>query len=194
MVEGEILINSQDSELTEVGNDKAMVISNNLEAVVKTTLLEGGQSKNIQQNRRRSERLKKDVHLTTLDKYEALAKKRSLEGNSKKHQNISELDNIMLDCLAKDMGVVVQDNGFATFDLIKDLETARNCLYDKHQNMNVNDKIIEEVEFIHEEEKLSVDENQEDGSDYEMFKIHSVSLKSKLKKKFILSPKGRKQD
>jgi len=32
---------------------------------------------------KRSERLKKDVHLTTMEKNEALAKKRSLEGTIK---------------------------------------------------------------------------------------------------------------
>ena len=64
--------------------------------------------KNDQPERRRSERLKTEVHLSTMEKNEAMAKKRNLEGNSKVPRNLSDVDNLVLNDLAKNMGVVVQ--------------------------------------------------------------------------------------
>ena len=103
---------------------------------------------------RRSERLKKDVHLTTMEKNETLAKKRSLEGTIKPSQSLSDIDNAELNNLAKCMGVLVHENNFATFDMLKDLESARNCLYAKHQKQTVSEKPSEIVEFAVDKENL----------------------------------------
>lgn len=45
------------------------------------------------------------------------------------------------------MGVLVHDDAFATFDLLKDLEKARNCLHVKKMNKPVNVASVEIVEF-----------------------------------------------
>jgi cyclophilin family peptidyl-prolyl cis-trans isomerase len=100
-----------------------------------------------QPERRRSERLKKEVHVTTNEKNEAMAKKRNLEGNSKAYCNLSDIDNLTLNDLAKNMGVIVQKEIFVTFDMIKDLEAARNCLYSKQHKQMSPDMPLEIVEL-----------------------------------------------
>lgn len=102
-MEKESLINSQESVITDDGSDKAVVVANNPEDPEYIKPGKDGKNK-IPQPDRRSERLKKDVHLTTMEKNEAMAKKRALEGNSSKVNTISDLDNITLDSLAKKHG------------------------------------------------------------------------------------------
>lgn len=83
-MEQEGLINSQESVIIDDGGSKAKVLFNNPEVDVNTTSVDDTHPKEVQQERR-SARLKKDVHLTTMEKNEALAKKRSLEGNISKN-------------------------------------------------------------------------------------------------------------
>lgn len=80
------------------------------------------------QEERRSEHLKGGIHLTTMDKNVAMSKKCNLEGNSKKTYALADIDNHVLNNLAKDMGVLVKDSNFDSFDMLKELENARNCL------------------------------------------------------------------
>ena len=40
------------------------------------------------------------------------------------------------------MCVLVHDNAYATFDLLKDLESARNCLNDKHAKLSKNNLVL----------------------------------------------------
>lgn len=103
--------------------------------------------KDVQPERRRSERLKKEVHVATSEKNEVIAKKRNLEGNLNLPHHLSDVDNLELDSMAKNMGVVVQKDHFATFDLIKDLELARNCLYSWQKKLNIMHTLAEIVEF-----------------------------------------------
>jgi len=70
-----------------------------------------------------------------------LPRKGLLKVTLAKTHNISDIDNIMLDSMAKNMGILVNDNKFATFDLLKDLESAHNCLKNKHLNMSVCEKM-----------------------------------------------------
>jgi hypothetical protein len=47
--------------------------------------------------------------------------------------------------LAKDMGVLVEDTDFASFDMLKELETARNCLHLKQINQSKPNSCVEFV-------------------------------------------------
>jgi len=73
----------------------------------------------------------------------------------------------MLSKLAKNMGVVTQSENFATFDIINDLEVARNCLFVKQQK-KVNESIpLEIVEFISENDNSGMFEITDVNSDVE---------------------------
>lgn len=128
----ENIINSQESVITEDGIDSNQAPMINVEgklsdpAVTETNAMEA-------QPERRSECLQKDIHLTTLEKNEDYAKKRCMEGNSDTSHSLSRIENAQLNDLAKNMCVVIHDANFATFDIIKDLEAARNFLYNKHK-------------------------------------------------------------
>lgn len=63
--------------ITDDGGEKALVLYDKMKEAQKDQ--EGDLNIEAQMERRRSERLKKDVHLTTMDKNEAMAKKRNLE-------------------------------------------------------------------------------------------------------------------
>lgn len=90
--------NSQESVLTDDGKERDMELADKMcadggvkggEEADKTVAVDlpqdGGFHKMVQPERRQSERLKKDVLLSTMERNEAMAKKRSLEGNSKKN-------------------------------------------------------------------------------------------------------------
>lgn len=48
----------------------------------------------------------------------------------------------MLHDLAKDMGVLVNDTEFASFDMLKELEAARNCLHLKQMNQTKSNSYV----------------------------------------------------
>jgi len=83
------------------------------------------------QERRRSERLKKDTVLTTMEKIEKAGAKKNLEGNSTTTNSFSILSVDDIIHTTTDMGILVDSNNFDTFDLINELENARNDLYHK---------------------------------------------------------------
>jgi len=201
-VTNEILINSQESVITDDGQLKDLITDEGQlkdlmatkEANKTEKINDDSQSKDAPPERRRSERLK-EILLTTLEKNEMMAKQRSLEGNDKKSYSISDISNDVLGNLAKDMGVLVQNNDFATFDMLKDLENTRNCLYAKHTNKNVLNSCVEIEEFVPEEEKLVLEDDHDSESDLGEMVILQSKEKSKVgKKKFKFSPGGRKQD
>lgn len=80
---------------------------------------------------RRSDRLKKSTSLTTMEKNQKMAKKRNLEGNPSCSNSFSTLPIEEIAKVSTDMGVVVEESDFDTFDLLKDLEKARGDLYKK---------------------------------------------------------------
>jgi hypothetical protein len=94
------------------------------------TVIEDKKMKTTQVERR-SERLKREIHITTQEKMEAMAKKRCLEGNPNKTSTLNDVSSDQLHSIAKNMGVIVADDNFAIINLIKDIETARNYLYSK---------------------------------------------------------------
>jgi hypothetical protein len=79
--------------------------------------------------RRRSERLKKDTNQSTKEKTEKMALKRNLEGNPIKSNSFFVLPIEDIVHISTNMGIAVSDYTFDTFDLIKDLEKARDDLY-----------------------------------------------------------------
>lgn len=61
-----------------------------------------------------------------------MAKKRNLEGIFDKNLSSSlSIDN--LNCLSKEMGLIVEQESFDSFIILKDLEVARNDLHQKQK-------------------------------------------------------------
>lgn len=106
----------------------------------------GGVSKVVAPEMRRSERLRKEIHLTTMQKVEATAKKRCLEGNPKDTSMIIADESVKI--LAKSMGVMVQSNDFTTLDLIKNIKNAKESLLEKHRNIYLISEGVENTEFV----------------------------------------------
>jgi hypothetical protein len=191
-VEGinDTLINSQESVITDYGNNSAQV------QLVKLVDSQGAPKvaqKDVMgvQPKRRSECLKKDIHLTTMEKNEAYAKKRALEGNIDTSHSLSDIDNVHLNDLAKNMGVVIHDDNFSTFDILKDLEAARNCLFNKHQKKSIDDSACDSVVFDPEKAIILIDDSEGDDMEFENLLLQKSKMKNKSnKKKFIFSLGG----
>jgi hypothetical protein len=86
--------------------------------------------------RRRGERLKKDSNITTKEKIEKAAQIKNLEGNSTRANSFSILSVEDIINVSSDMGIVLDDKDFDTFDLLKQLECARNELFLKQADKN----------------------------------------------------------
>lgn len=95
----------------------------------------------------------------------------------------------MLNDLAKNMGVLVKDNNFVSFDILKDLEIARNCLYKKQMNQPALPNCVEHAEFIPNEDQMIIAISSGEDSDLEEMLIQKSKEKSKFgkKKKFSFS-------
>lgn len=113
---------------------------------------EGGGTNTVaaQVERRRSERNKKDIMLSTQEKNEAMTKKRSLEGNYTSQKKFSDMSIPVMHDTAKKMGVVIANNKFDTFNVIKDLEIARknlsvkqNILCTASSSVNVDEYVLD---------------------------------------------------
>lgn len=112
--------------------------------------------------RRWSERLTKDTTLTTVEKNERMAQQRNLEGNSKKPTSFSMLPTGDIIHISANMGVNINHDDFETFELIRDLEKARDDLYMKQCENNKtyqtetveivgNNSNLLELEWLNEE-------------------------------------------
>ena len=91
--------------ITDNGQTISLVVHHDKVAEKMMVSVEDDQAKEIVLERRRSERLKKDVHLTTMEKNEAIAKKRTLEGNSNIPHAIANIEHSILNNLARDGSV-----------------------------------------------------------------------------------------
>jgi hypothetical protein len=134
------------------------------------------------QERRRSERLKKDITLTTKEKNERMARKRNLEGTHSNQNMFSVLPLDEIAELSSGMGVIVNDYDFGTFDMLRDLECARQDLFNK-QNMTCQDPPTETVggpDTV--QSPLCIEWLQEENSDNEDF-ILVLSKKKKAREK-----------
>jgi hypothetical protein len=88
------------------------------------------------QERRRSERLKKITPLTNLEELEENVQETSLEGIYSNHNSFSVLLDDDITHITSCMGIVVDDNNFDTYNLIRDIEKARDDLYQKQNVKN----------------------------------------------------------
>jgi hypothetical protein len=86
---------------------------------------------NIQAPERRSERLKKYTAMTTMEKVDKMAIKANLEGKPVNHNSFFVLPIEEIAHVTSCMGIRVDDDNFATFNLIKDLKKVRDDLYQK---------------------------------------------------------------
>jgi hypothetical protein len=71
-----------------------------------------------------------------------------LEGTSSAHLLFSDLTVDTLKNLSADMGVLVDQNHFDAFDIMKELEISRNKLYAKTTKKVNNVQIEEVVEIV----------------------------------------------
>jgi hypothetical protein len=93
-------------------------------------------------DRRRSERLKKDIQLTMEEKNNIQAKKKNLEGNSYITANhVSSITNEHVVDLSVNMGVKVCENIFSSSNLIKDLELDRIQLGYKNEKSDTHSNL-----------------------------------------------------
>lgn len=85
---------------------------------------------------RRSERLKKDANLTTLEKTERAAQRNNLEGNPKSSNSFAALSVDDISHITSEMGILIDCDAFDTCNLLNDLEKARSDLYLKQLEQN----------------------------------------------------------
>lgn len=135
----------------------------------------------------RSEHLREGIHLTTKEKNDAMARKRNLEGNTKKSHTLADIENNVLNNLAMDMGIHVKDSNFDSFDVLKELENARNCLHLKHMDNDKLKSYVEIVKFVPSEDPIIDTVASDDDSDLEEMLIQQSKEKSKFGKKKIFS-------
>jgi hypothetical protein len=137
---------------------------------------------------RRSKRLKKDTNLHTMDKVTKMAQKRNLEGNSKNTNSFSMLPIEEIVSISVDMGVVINHDDFATFNLLKDLEQVRDESYSK-QCVNKKTSQTESVENDNNEHApLELEWLQDDSSDLEDFILVESRKKRREKRKVLKFP------
>jgi hypothetical protein len=140
------------------------------------------QPKEDQQVRRQSERLGKNIHLTTQERNEIMAQKRCLEGNSTHAVSFSELSNNDMCSIAKNMGVVISEDDFDTFDVVKELELARANLYEKQHINKQTDQNDETVDNDDHEETLIIEWHQDESSESEDFIKSLLGKRKKISK------------
>jgi hypothetical protein len=109
--------------------------------MVKTVVIE---------DRRRSERLKKDAGLTIQEKIEKAGAAKNLEGTIKNSNLFAILEIVELNDIASKMGVCIDSEDFDTFNLITNLENARNDLYLKQ----IENKKQSQTETVEVEEPV----------------------------------------
>lgn len=144
-----------------------------------------------QPNERRSDRLKKTTTLTTMEKNQQMAHKRNLEGNPPNPNSFSVLPIEELVDVASYMGIALDESDFATFNLLKELETARHDLFAKQNEMKVVTLINSEVEPDNNDNILCLEWTHDDMSDLDDFTLVESRKKKREKRKSILiSPNG----
>lgn len=104
----------------------------------------------------------KDIALSTMEKLERRAKERNLEGNSTKSNSFGVLPIEEIIDITAGMGVIIENDDFMSFDLLKDLERARGDPYQKQNTKNLTSQTetveksqieptIYQLEWLHEE-------------------------------------------
>lgn len=166
--------NQHDEQPTSVGNEKPSEMDFSEEAIVNTQesietgeelaghelagqddlsqakeVADGNHIKmnNMKPQETRSERLMEDITKTTQEKYEKLARKRNLEGTTTASSSnmFSDLPVEAIKEISSDFGIDVNQISFGTFDLIKDLEIARNNLHAKKHEVVISESDDDET-------------------------------------------------
>jgi hypothetical protein len=185
------IINTQESVGVEMAIDDSslgfMKVTDSKEDTVTCHDLKsranGEEAPQQQLERRRSDRLKKGTNLHTMEKVDKLAKKRNLEGNLSNENSLSVLPIGEIVNISADMGISVKDDDFATFDLLKTLETTRHYLYFKEIESK-QDSQTESVEnCLGNDDQLQLEWLQEETSEAEDFIIVESRKKEKCKEK-----------
>jgi hypothetical protein len=130
------IINTQES--VDLDIDHQMKTSVEVEPAKQDVKVDEGKinKETLQNQERRSERLKKTATLTTMEKTGVMAQKKNLEGNPHNSNSFVALtDNDIIHITSK-KGIVVENDSFETCNLLKALETARNDLYMKQLEKN----------------------------------------------------------
>jgi hypothetical protein len=119
------IVNTQESEIMDIdgGTQRGEVLLQSDYAV------HSEEANPVQE--RRSERLKKITPLTNLEEMERNVQEANLEGIYSNYNSFSVLLDDDISHITSCMGIVVEDNNFDTFNLIRDLEKARDDLYQK---------------------------------------------------------------
>jgi len=149
--------------------------------------------KNVKE-RRRSERLKKDTNIHTMNKVTKMTQKQNLEGNSKNKNSFSLLPIEEIVTISADMGVIINHDDFDTFNLLKDLEQARGDLYSKQCKL----KKSSQTESVENESNnvapLELEWLQDENSEIEDFILVESRKKKRDKRKNLkISPLRRDQ-
>lgn len=150
----------------------------------------------VKERRRRSERLK-DTNLTTMEKNDRMAQKRNLEGNSKNPKPISVLPIDEIIHITANMGVAINSEDFETFDLIRDLEKARDDLYLKQCENKLKSQ-IETVEIVENNNNLPelewLDMESSESEDFMLVESRKERRESKKSRRFSPLVKSKKVD
>lgn len=176
------IINTQGSIEMEVGENEKVTYLSALEMESLTKEVEAEKMEVWQDHeRRRSDRLKKTTTMTTMEKNLKMAKKGNLEGNPSSFNCFSVLLIEEMVNVTSNMGIDLNENDFDTFNLLKDLEKARDDLYYKQIN-KASDPQTESVEDMQANKaSLVLEWIQEESSEIDEF----VLVESRKRKKKI---------
>jgi tetraacyldisaccharide-1-P 4'-kinase len=132
-----------------------------------------------------------------MEKVGKVAQKKNLEGNSQNPNSFSVLSVDEVIHISSEMGVVIEDDDFATYNLLKDLEIARNDLYQKQSEQKLGPQtesveVIPEGNNIHELEWL----HEESSESEDFILVESRKKRNENKRSVKISPnkRGRNQD
>ena len=126
--------------------------ANNMEKKKQSVRVADKETKQIKEvHQERSERLKKDIHVTTQEKKWAYSKKRNMEGNSSNLAFSFTIDNNKMSCLANNMSIVVEEEDFDHLIFWKIWKLLETSYILKHNGSNANHT----EEIVGNEEHLS---------------------------------------
>jgi hypothetical protein len=131
----------EDEEMTELDHQDALVEKPGMEETATKGMFgeEGGTNNKDEQAVRQSERIRNQGlgGAKIADKASMMAKKKNLEGNNIQLKNsFAVLDNLMLINKFGKMGGDISNAKLENFDLLKDLEVARNDLRNRAQTLS----------------------------------------------------------
>jgi hypothetical protein len=139
------------------------------------------------QERRRSERLKKITPLTNLEEMERNVQDASLEGIYSNHNSFSILLDDDISHITSCMGIVVEENNFDTYNLIRDLEKARDDLYQKQIVKNQKPQTDSIEGGLEEDAQLAIEWINESSESEDFILVESRRKKREKRKSLMLA-------